>query len=275
MPVSMMLSPALIIELSDFILSLGRASGLTEFAEQAFTGLKQFLSFDRGLAYFQDGNGKIRDQYLFHYPEQWSKVYLEYYSRMSGIGRVGNVIADLDKTEVYNQASMGVTDWTRKFSYDINHEFMRDLIEASGLKHSMHFRLFDTAGAPSILFAVDRLTDRPFKNSEIELVRFLVPHLNALNKKFYFGVMNPTGLSSRQELLMELGGLTNREREIVSQLCSGVSPANISKRLHITQATTHKHISHIYEKLRVSSLQELLVYLLNPNSPFNPPAPKL
>jgi DNA-binding CsgD family transcriptional regulator len=41
-----------------------------------------------------------------------------------------------------------------------------------------------------------------------------------------------------------------------------MTPTTISKSLYISKATTYKHIAHIYEKLHVSSLQELLVRLL-------------
>ncbi|MBQ8063256.1 MAG: DNA-binding response regulator, partial [Clostridia bacterium] len=56
---------------------------------------------------------------------------------------------------------------------------------------------------------------------------------------------------------------TDREVEIVDLICQGISPANISKILHIATSTTYKHIAHIYEKFHVSSRQELLVKLLN------------
>ena len=59
--------------------------------------------------------------------------------------------------------------------------------------------------------------------------------------------------------------LTSREAEIANLLCRGVSTANINRALYIAQSTTYKHIEHIYEKLHVSSQQELLVRLLRPS----------
>ena len=58
-------------------------------------------------------------------------------------------------------------------------------------------------------------------------------------------------------------GLTKRETEIANLLCQGMTVQNISAVLYIVVTTTYKHIAHIYEKVGVSSQQELLVKMLN------------
>jgi len=57
--------------------------------------------------------------------------------------------------------------------------------------------------------------------------------------------------------------LTPRESEIANLLCQGMTVHNISSALYIAVTTTYKHIAHIYEKVGVSSQQELLVKMLN------------
>jgi len=109
------------------------------------------------------------------------------------------------------------------------------------------------------LFALDKTKDENFTDTELMALRLAVPQLNNLHKKFFY---QQTGRQGVEQIPWETTNLTTREIEIANLLCQGVSPANISKSLYISQSTTYKHISHIYEKMHVSTRQELLVRLL-------------
>jgi len=52
--------------------------------------------------------------------------------------------------------------------------------------------------------------------------------------------------------------LTNREGEVLQMLVRGMNRKEIAAELHISQNTTKTHISHIYEKMNVHSIPELL-----------------
>lgn len=56
--------------------------------------------------------------------------------------------------------------------------------------------------------------------------------------------------------------LTKREREILSFLVEGYSYKMIADKCHISYATVNSHISHIYDKLHVSSGTEAVVKAL-------------
>lgn len=65
--------------------------------------------------------------------------------------------------------------------------------------------------------------------------------------------------------------ITVREREILAHCFAGYSRVTIARALHITPVTVKKHLSNLYEKLGVHSMQEalavgrsagLLLYLL-------------
>jgi DNA-binding CsgD family transcriptional regulator len=58
-------------------------------------------------------------------------------------------------------------------------------------------------------------------------------------------------------------GLTARESEIAGLLYKGFVPKVIGDRLSVSLTTVNTHIAHIYEKMAVSSRQELLVRLHN------------
>lgn len=50
--------------------------------------------------------------------------------------------------------------------------------------------------------------------------------------------------------------LTQREQDILSQLCRGKSYKMIADTLHISRGTVHSHIKSIYKKLEVNSMSE-------------------
>lgn len=252
-------------ELNGFILSLGNIPTAVQFAEAVLSGLKEILRFDCGLAYFYDGNGKIKTSCLIDYDQRLSAAYRDYYVSLVDMhdpelfNNLGN---ELSETETPGLPNFGITDWSRVRQS----EFVQDYIKGSELKYSINFPLFDTKGRMAVHFALDRVTERPFSAGEIEMIRFVTPHLNNLIKKYYFYERQLDRQAGRKEALMDMAGLTRREKEIAAQLCAGISPSGISLALHITPATTAKHIAHIYQKMQVTNLQELLVRLLNPQA---------
>ena len=93
-------------------------------------------------------------------------------------------------------------------------------------------------------------------------LQLLIQCLNDLHKNFFY---REKPLDFVREDVWEEAQLTAREVEVMDLLSQGVSPANISRSLYISQSTTYKHIAHIYEKMGVNSQQELLVKLLRHN----------
>ena len=56
--------------------------------------------------------------------------------------------------------------------------------------------------------------------------------------------------------------LSIREREILEMVIAGKKRKEIADTMHLSENTVKTHLKHIYEKLNVSSRQELLVKLL-------------
>lgn len=50
----------------------------------------------------------------------------------------------------------------------------------------------------------------------------------------------------------EAGALSQREIEVLREVASGHTNAEIAERLHISQATVKTHLLHIYDKLGVT-----------------------
>jgi DNA-binding CsgD family transcriptional regulator len=63
-----------------------------------------------------------------------------------------------------------------------------------------------------------------------------------------------------------LARLSTRELEIVTMLLAGDRVPAIAESLHLTQSTVRNHLSSVFQKLRVSSQQALIVLLRNPDA---------
>lgn len=235
-----------------FILSCGSVHDSYLFSVAILSGLKKLCSFDEGLIYFVDGNGKIYNQYLLGVDEKWSNLYLEYYSTVGSkhCKSLGEV------RETPGQPFISIKTWYK----EPHSEFISDFIRPRGLKCSLGFVLFDINGLPRTIFALDKKREDRFSEDELAVLSKAIPQLNNLHKNFY---SRPTDRLGSGQNLWGNTSLTARELEVASLLCQGVSPANISKALHIARYTVYKHIANIYKKMQVSSRQELLARLLN------------
>lgn len=235
-------------------LKCGNIHDVKNFSVEILFALKELCDYDEGLIYFLDGNGKVYNQYLMNIDKQWSIMYLEYYSkieegRYSIKRKIGNE---------YDVPSVNIREWEREPAS----EFVANYIQPRGLKYSLGFSLDDVNGRPRTLFALDKIRFNNFTEDEFRSLSLIVPLLNNLHKKFY---LEQTIFRGKDQMSWETRSLTPREKEITNLLCQGISPANISKILYISESTTHKHMANIYDKMHVSSIQELLVRLLRQN----------
>jgi DNA-binding CsgD family transcriptional regulator len=76
-------------------------------------------------------------------------------------------------------------------------------------------------------------------------------------------VIEPAGAAELSPLVLDLHGLTEREREITQFLLRGLPTADIARRLFISRHTLGDHIKAIFAKLGVSSRPELTALLLD------------
>lgn len=238
------------------VLNSGNVHKWKDFSVNVLHLLSSGCQFDQARIYFFNGNGKICDQYLIGVDKRWANAYHEYYSKIEG-GRYS----------AYSDISENLRPLTQKISvrtwdgYNIaDNEFYRDYIVPQNIKSSVGFTFFDVEGSAKAVFMLDRMTHIPFSERELQLLHLAYPQLNNLHKNFFSHCSNVNKL---ENVDWKTTSLTAREIDVTILLCQGVSPSNISKKLHITQPTVNKHISHIYSKMQVSNRQELLVRILN------------
>ena len=237
----------------DIVLDCGQYHQPQKFVKNVITKINALCPFDQALAYFVDGNGKVRNQCLVNIDDQWSMKYLEYYRfvddrQYSISGRI---------RDSGNNVNVNIRDWNRE---PPSREFIQDYIRPRNLKYSIGFSFQDLDGIGRVTIALDRVENVRFTSRELFNLHTILPQLNNLYKNFSY---QDTKQFSTNQISWEETKLTPREIDVTKLLCQGVTPANIGKILFITLPTVYKHISHIYEKMKVSSRQELLVRLLH------------
>jgi len=235
----------------DFASACGRARDPKSLAIETLNNLERLCHFDQALVYFFCGNGRVSDQYLVNLEEYWSAMYLGHYSDAEG--QKYNCFVDL--RESASKKTVYVYDWDNEPSTAL----VPNLIRPRGLKYTCAFPLFDLNGRLRTVISLDRTKSKNFSAEELMNLQLAIPHLNNLHKNFFYQGFSQSAI---KRSTWETANLTAREVEIADLLCLGISPNNISRTLHITVATTYKHIRHIYKKMKVSSQQELLVRLL-------------
>nr|WP_312577182.1 helix-turn-helix transcriptional regulator [Sedimentibacter sp.] len=235
----------------NFTLSCGNEHEIKSFSIKTLSLIGELCHFDQSLIYFLDGNGKVFNQYLMNIDTQWSTLYLEYYSNTD------NGCYNLEKNVRQNsdKPTINIRSWENEPSA----EFVPNYIRPRGIKYSLGFALFDINGMPRTVFALDKIKNEKFTDDEFMALCLAVPQLNNLHKNFF---CQKTSRQDVHQISWETSTLTARETEIANLLCHGISPTNISKTLYISRSTTYKHIANIYEKMHVSTKQELLVRLL-------------
>ncbi len=82
----------------------------------------------------------------------------------------------------------------------------------------------------------------------------LAPRITSrLIARFAAGAAAPT------ELVAEVDGLTDREREVFDTVARGLSNAEIAERLHMSYGTVKTHVSHLLTKLRCTDRAQLVI----------------
>ena len=238
---------------SDFILRCGDIHEPYRFCVNVIESLREIVPYDQAVLLMLDGNRKLARTHFVGFTDRWKKMYLDYYSRMSG----GDFSLDRDVSEMDGRGRAELIDWHAMSG--LQNDFMRNYIRPRRLSQTLSLTLFDLKGGPASSIALDKLVDGTFSERDFEVVRLITAHLNNLYKNLF---ARPVKQVRIWDGIVGIEDLTPREREVLDLLCQGVKPVYIARELRISVGTANKHIAHIYQKLGVNSKQELLVKLL-------------
>lgn len=238
----------------NIVLTCGNIHEQKNFSTNLLNTLSEVCPFDKARIYFYNGNGRVCDQYLIGVDPKWPNAYHEYYSKIQN----GRYSVSNGLPESLLPCKVNIKNW--EGSETVNNEFYSDYIRPQQIRSSIGFAFFDTMGTMRAMFAMDRTVSAAFSSNDMYLVQLVYPQLNNLYKNFF---SKSNCVNKLENVNWQTTSLTQREIDITILLCQGVSPTNISRKLHITVPTVNKHIAHIYSKMQVSNRQELLVRILN------------
>lgn len=236
-----------------FLLTCGSIRDPKEFCVYLIEGISALIPYDQARIYFVNDNGVVYDEFLIGVDRRWPRAYYEYYSKLDGgrysltRGQAGGSFSTKTKAIVH--------DWTNRKC----DEFLSEYIKPQGIRYTFGFGLYDLSGSMKCTCILDRISLAKYSKKDICIMEHILGHLNNLYKNFYVDVPDE---GCGENNIKSQSPLTARETEVLGLLSKGVSPANIGKKLFISQTTVYKHISHIHTKLNVSNRQELLVKTL-------------
>lgn len=238
-------------KIHQFLLDVGVKRDPKDLCVQVVKEIQSLIPYDQARVYFVNDAGKVYDQVLIGVDPTWSEMYLEHFSRIDS-GRYSfwgwkarglNLLPDLDG---------GIWDWST-YAPD---RFMLEYIRPQRIKYSAGFGFHDADGLVKSVYMLDRTGAIGYSRREVEIMTCVQPHLDNLHRNMF--VLSPTGIRNKDARRL----LTNREAQIASLLCKGMTPARIGGTLSLSLPTVYKHIAHIHAKLDVSNRQELLLKLL-------------
>lgn len=238
-------------EINDCVLACGRKHDYFDFGVTSLKEIEKIVPFEKGIAYFMDGNQKPVDYYTIRGLKEDINEYLNYYIKDNN-----------NKHDIYHfsdgkrssTVEVVLVDWNDDESTD----FVKEYILPQKIRWMLQFMLSDNIGIPRIAFSITRNV-KPFSEIEVNTIKLLAEHLENLHKKFFSSV---DIVSDRKNIISGSAILTTRETEIANLVCRGVTTENIANRLKISKQTVYRHIANIYKKMNVSSKQEFLLKMM-------------
>jgi DNA-binding CsgD family transcriptional regulator len=245
-------TPVQRLKINDFLLDCGKVNHPRDFAIQILRKLETLIPYDQGRVYFVDDRGDIVDKFLLGVDTQIFEEYKARYSKVKG--GYYSMSGRIKKYSEINGVEELAHDWTVEIEKD--DEFFTRHLKPQGIRYSFGLPLYDMQNSLRSSIILDRVGRAKYGCAEMNIMAAILPHLNNLHKHFFFDRPD-----SRVNAGGVIPGLTARENEIALLLCRGIAPALVGEQLFISLTTVYKHIAHIYEKLSVSTRQELLAKL--------------
>jgi DNA-binding CsgD family transcriptional regulator len=246
-------------QVNQFLLTCGSVRVPRDFCVEIVRKINSLIPFDQARIYFINDNGTVYDEVLFGVEKEWSRAYIDYFSKING-GKwsIPHRTSGGDCRRLAHRADWNEVDWESVQ----DKEFLSDYVKPQGIRYSLGFGLHDANNMIKCVFCFDRIVHTDFTGTELSLLYVVHPHLENLHKNL---TVTNVSVQNYQTQMETDEPLTSRESEIAMLLCEGVTPSGISKRLCLSLATIYKHIANIHKKLHVTNRQELLLKLIDAN----------
>lgn len=199
------------------------------------------------LGYIKKGQASFFDPFSLNMSEQELSKYYESYLNSDYIAWL------LPENEaVYYRDSTIISRELREKS-----PFYKQWLKPMGVYYSIGSTLFcDNKLYGSITVFREETFD--FRDEDVYVLRLLSEHLSVKLK-----LMFPNGIADSKKFKYDDEKLknhliTNREREIISLICNGLTNREIADRLCISESTVKKHNNSIFTKFSVNNRVQLL-----------------
>lgn len=178
-----------------------------------------------------DAPHKVLDEYTYRY------FHLDY------IGRIPHK----NESSVYRESEL-IDVAERESEYFIEHLQQRYVLNCSFLSEAGYLGSLN----------LNRLhEDEDFSDKEVQILKVLQPHIFNRLKMWHVVARH----SSTETVFIHDYGISLRESDVVRCILQGMSNAEISSELNISQGTVKKHLENIFQKTSVHSRIELVALL--------------
>ncbi|MDD5927268.1 MAG: LuxR C-terminal-related transcriptional regulator [Firmicutes bacterium] len=147
-------------------------------------------------------------------------------------------------------------------SIRLNSYFFAEWMMPIGLYHGAGMIISRNGIKYAGLFLYRSENEPNFSERDIEILRIINERLS---RKFYNsfpnGILTEEIGNNANNVLTIDKRLTDKEREILSYIASGMLRTNLSYQLHITENTLNKHLANIYKKLNINTFEQLIQML--------------
>lgn len=249
------IDPSCYIDAYNLVLECSSAHTPRGFVVRFLELMKRVCPYDEAFVLFLDPEGRLTGRYTINIDSCWPERYINDYLQQPDFPLEFRPAQGGTENDP-SFKSTRIVDW----STCENIRFLTDYIRPRHLCYSWGFAFADLNGTYRVVMSLDRTHPTPYTEAESNRLLLALPVLNNMHRNFYYQGMDNAG--SPVQSSWSQYHLTRRETEIADLLCQGMSVQNISSALFIAVTTTYKHIANIYEKVGVSSQQELLVQLL-------------
>lgn len=246
-----------------FLIRCSSENDPTDFLAAVVRELQDLVPYDQARILFLDISGKIAGSLLYGVSQKSWKVFMDYYQDDIS----GSIYSLKSPLHLSSGEKINFCDWTDPERIREHEEFYSDYVRPLRLKHCMGIGFSDAENCLRAIISLDRTRDCPYSLNEKRLIRAVYPLLGN-----YFTALMTT--PNQKFSIVAVWGtqyeLTKREIEIVDLMTSGLSAGQISERLGLSVKTVYRHTANIYEKLRISSREELFALIRKSAERKNP-----
>ena len=247
------------VSINNLLAEAGSILSLFDACESILRLLQPLIPFDHGLFFFYDDTDhRLLKPFLFNIPEKVNDDYFNYYHRIDDI-----------RTRAFNQSFparssdiMTYREWNKM-------EYFCDFMKANNfyyqLKADIHYK-------DKLLSSISLLRNKrsgDFKDKELLYLHILRPHFGNHMYKLM--------VTERQEKTLQKKSIhisrvidhnqnkfrfSNRETDVLDLVIRGLTSAEVSDRLYISNETVRKHLKNIFVKSKARNKTELLAKLV-------------